>query len=131
MQCTNCGKEVPFTGKVCPYCNHSKTEKKMDIVLATIGVALGVLFGWSTGGGWFGAVVSAVVGLIGSVFVGIWWRGRESKKQAEPRATEPRPAPRESAGTADRLAHLDELKKKGLISDVEYDKKRQEVLSSI
>jgi hypothetical protein len=28
MQCSNCGKDIPFTGKVCPYCHADKSEDK-------------------------------------------------------------------------------------------------------
>lgn len=30
IQCTNCGKFIPYAGNVCPYCNADKAQDKAD-----------------------------------------------------------------------------------------------------
>lgn len=48
MKCSNCGKEIPFSGRVCPYC---RADKSGDQVLHAMAI----------GGGIIGAIVAFVV----------------------------------------------------------------------
>ena len=46
MLCSNCGKDTPFVGKVCPWCHHNNKENyqlifAMVCISAVIGVVLG------------------------------------------------------------------------------------------
>lgn len=42
MLCSNCGKDIPYTGKVCPYC---KVDKTGDRETQTIGIGVGFTAG--------------------------------------------------------------------------------------
>jgi hypothetical protein len=70
--CSNCGKNVPYIGNVCPYCNadKSKDKKSADTMTSYVGAAFfGAIFGAilgyqvSPGGLCFGAFLGPVVGL--------------------------------------------------------------------
>ena len=45
MKCSNCGKQIPFGGRVCPYCHAKKSGDKLSTLLATI-IVLGIV-GWA------------------------------------------------------------------------------------
>ncbi|WP_170929137.1 hypothetical protein [Mycobacterium paraense] len=66
MRCSNCGKDVPFAGKVCPYCHVDKTSDQQKQVL-------GIFFGFIGGAlGWFiHGVIAALIGLVIGVIVGL------------------------------------------------------------
>lgn len=69
MLCSNCGKDIPFVGNVCPYCHHNKSGDKQltawtvffSIVGAGIGIYLygcvGLIVGFIAGG-----IVGAICG---------------------------------------------------------------------
>ena len=42
MRCSNCGKDVPFIGNVCPYCHadKSKDQARETIIALYVGVPL-------------------------------------------------------------------------------------------
>jgi hypothetical protein len=61
MRCSNCGKDIPFTGKVCPWCH---TDKSGDQQKYAFGIAFGIVGGVS---GWL--IHGIGIALIG-VFVG-------------------------------------------------------------
>jgi len=67
MKCSSCGKNVPFTGTVCPWCNADKTRDQ--------GVfALGMLFGMAGMGlgFWLGpACVGPILGMLGGTITGM------------------------------------------------------------
>lgn len=63
MKCSNCGKEIPFTGKVCPFCNVDKSaDKKLQVLVTVFGTG-GAIAGYNLLGFW-GAVGGFVVGSI-------------------------------------------------------------------
>lgn len=69
MRCSNCGKDVPFTGNVCPYCKADKSKDQFGTMLS---VPLG-LGGLALGGytlGFWGGAVGFVVGVIGAIVLG-------------------------------------------------------------
>lgn len=70
--CQNCGKTVPFTGTVCPWCNADKSTAKTVKVCALIcGLLLAIVFGFTFGGllapfvgGALGGVLGSAVGIV-------------------------------------------------------------------
>lgn len=48
MLCKNCGKDVPYAGKICPYCHTDKGEsKKLDtkvVLLLLVGFSVSAIF---------------------------------------------------------------------------------------
>ncbi|ORV65307.1 hypothetical protein AWC03_02870 [Mycobacterium europaeum] len=66
MRCSNCGKDVPFAGKVCPYCHADKSSDQQKQVF-------GVFFGLVGGAlGWFiHGILAALIGLFVGVIVGL------------------------------------------------------------
>ena len=47
MHCSNCGKEIPYTGKVCPYCNTEKSgDKTVSAALWVGGIPGGIIGGF-------------------------------------------------------------------------------------
>jgi outer membrane lipoprotein SlyB len=67
MQCSNCGKTIPFAGKVCPFCHVEKSGDQRRYAYAvlgavTCGAAGGFVFGlWGIVGG---LVVGAISGSV-------------------------------------------------------------------
>lgn len=69
MRCSNCGKEIPFAGNVCPYCHIDKSGDQRTHLLALVGgvggaIGGGLIFGfWGVLGGLFvGALAATVAG---------------------------------------------------------------------
>ncbi len=46
MRCSNCGKDVPFVGNVCNWCNANKQGDQMVYVASVVGIILGGLIGF-------------------------------------------------------------------------------------
>ncbi|HZT41226.1 MAG TPA: hypothetical protein VFA07_03510 [Chthonomonadaceae bacterium] len=71
MRCSNCGKDIPFSGTVCPYCKANKQGDQIGWALANV---LGFVFGiigafigdaiWGFGGGVAGFIVGFITGVI-------------------------------------------------------------------
>lgn len=72
MRCSNCGKDVPFAGRVCPYCRADKSDDKALYAVATVCMVTGGVLGWVTTGGVFLSIVTAVLSsCLGAIGVGI------------------------------------------------------------
>ena len=78
MQCSNCGKEIPFTGNVCPHC-HANKERDQQVYATMMGlfflIALpgGIVYIFGSGNCTVASVsltlallVSAIVGAVGT-----------------------------------------------------------------
>jgi hypothetical protein len=67
MLCSNCGKDVPFAGNVCPYCHANKSEDQQKQVFGILFGMVGGALGWlihGIGAALIGLFVGMVVGLI-------------------------------------------------------------------
>ncbi|CAM3399193.1 hypothetical protein BST27_29225 [Mycobacterium intermedium] len=66
MRCSNCGKDIPFSGNVCPWCNADKsgdqTNQVFMILFGLIGGGLGYAVGGPVGG-FIGVLIGGFVGL--------------------------------------------------------------------
>lgn len=78
MLCSNCGKDVPFVGNVCPWC---KKDKSMDQVRHALAIVAGAgcayigakLFGgWGIVGGFFAGGLGAGTKGIAFALDGAW-----------------------------------------------------------
>jgi hypothetical protein len=66
MRCSNCGKDVPFGGKVCPYCHADKSGDQQTQVFGIIFGMIGGAVGWAIHG-----ILAAFIGLFVGVIVGM------------------------------------------------------------
>jgi hypothetical protein len=71
MRCSNCGKDVPFNGNVCPWCNNDKTADKQTQILGFFFGLVGGALGWLIHG--FGV---ALIGIVIGVLVGMYVASR-------------------------------------------------------
>ena len=64
MDCSNCGKDIPYSGKVCPYCNADKSEDKFFVTASWIGGVPGVILGCIALKSLWGIPAGFVLGMI-------------------------------------------------------------------
>ncbi|WP_146001624.1 SHOCT domain-containing protein [Sphingobium fuliginis] len=137
MRCSGCGKDIPFAGHVCPYCQRDKSSDQA--AHGCIGVALFI-------GGGLGYAVGGFTGLLtGGIIFGII-AAIASMPQAKKKAKTPpkvvvanlpktAPKPVEKADSnptpEERLMRLDTLRANGIINQQEYDEQRKAIISSL
>lgn len=134
MRCSGCGKEIPFSGKVCPYCHRDKSADQqvhaVVIAITVVCMGLGYLFG-----GFMGMLIGGGIGVVIAVGVTVSSSGKTEAASQPPQvrvAPESTPAPPQQPKTVQqRLAELDMLRKEGLITEAEYSAKRQAILDSL
>ncbi|WP_144400054.1 SHOCT domain-containing protein [Geobacter pickeringii] len=126
MYCSGCGKDIPFAGAVCPYCQRDKSNDQAYTVLAMIlGLGLGYL-GYNIFGFW-GAPGGFVIGVI----IAVVKTGRRATKPPEVNIVNLHEQSPNGISAEDRLVKLQDLRLKGLIDEEEYQKKRQTILNEI
>ena len=64
MQCSNCGKSIPFTGRECPYCYVSKAGNKFGTFLAIVGLFVGLIVGISVYGTPWAVIGCCLAGMV-------------------------------------------------------------------
>ncbi len=126
MRCSGCGKDIPFNGKVCPYCQRDKSKDQQYTVWAFIlGLGLGYL-GYKVFGVW-GAIVGFVVGCV-IAFVA---SSAGSSKPPDVRVTKERQTEITDTSSEVRLKKLRDLQQKGLIDDDEYTARKKAILDEL
>ncbi len=127
MLCTNCGKDVPFVGKICPYC---KTDKSYDQETTSRSVILGLallamcgFLGWTFTSDIGTTILSGIGGMIAGTALGVFLPTENSKTRLPPTV---RTTPAD--GHADRLKRLKALFDDGYITVAEYQERRSEIL---
>lgn len=126
MRCSGCGKDIPFGGQVCPYCQRDKTKDQQYTVLAFIlGGGLGYL-GYLIFGFW-GAIIGFIVGCV----IAIQISGAGSTKPPEVRITNANPPESIETSSEVRLRKLNDLRQKGLIDDGEFAARRKAILDEL
>lgn len=151
MNCISCGKDIPVTAKICPFC-HRDTKESSDvhggmIMLGLVGAGIGYLFN-----GIIGAFIGSVLlGGVGGAILYIRAQARAGDKPAkvevvgradrsaragarpeeQSRAAAFSPPPTQESVQAKRLATLEELRAKELVTAEEYAKKRQQILDDV
>ena len=141
MTCRGCGTKIPLVGIVCPHCQRDKRAQRAEEDVIAL---------WCICGGILGLVVGLVVGGFGAVFLGIVGGGivggaaclfagasgvpspstppsvRVEAEVAPPLAVQARPMDVEA-----RLAIVQTLRDKGLITEAELSLKRRSILDDV
>jgi hypothetical protein len=124
MRCSGCGKDIPFEGRVCPYCQRDKSQDQaftvVAFILGLIGGAVGYfIFGfWGALGGFFlGVIVAAVVTLGGGT------------KPPEVQVVSQSSPPQIDDSVAIKLAQLKQLHDQGLLTAEEFARKKADILA--
>lgn len=127
MLCSGCGKDIPFNGTVCPYCQRDKSKDQQYTVWAFIlGLGLGWL-GYKLLGVW-GGIGGFVVGCIAAYAM----CSAGNTKAPEVRVLEDKPLPKAAPSTSEtRLTNLKGLLEKGLIDDAEYKARKKAILDEL
>lgn len=104
MLCSNCGKDIPFSGKVCPYCHADKSKDQATTVAAGLGAFVGgsFLFGIVAvaSGDMCTGMIAGIVGVLIGAFVGALVGAAKVKNQqsAEPPQAIPLDDPNQTRG---------------------------------
>lgn len=94
MICSECGKDIPFAGQVCPYCHREKRADQNGQAPALVLGLAGAVLGYFIGEDW-GVIVGLVVGAI----VGFKIGDKESAQASAAQSTVS-PSPTQSANSA-------------------------------
>lgn len=137
MKCSGCGKDVPFSGKVCPFCQRDKDKDQTYFVMGMIlGFPLIAIGYWLFG--FWGFIAGAATG--GMISYSIVRPDNTappsvqivSQAQAAPRLVEVNTDSSKSASTIqDRIVELNKLRDNGLITDEEHKMKKEEIISQL
>lgn len=125
MQCSGCGKSIPFGGSVCPYCHRDKSQDQRYTVAAIVIGGAGAYIGWRVGGFWWAVGGFMLGGLAAALATGV---GRQTKAP-EVRVVEQAGAVPDDV--AARLRKLQDLQAQGLISADEAAERRRQVLGEV
>lgn len=76
MTCSNCGKNIPYTGQVCPFCKVNKTgDKETQTISVGVGFVAGIIaylntnevgqtIGWGIAGLIMGFIFSKILQML-------------------------------------------------------------------
>lgn len=132
MLCSTCGKDIPFAGTICPYCKRDKSGDQQTQIIAVILAALGGYVGYSVSVS--GAVVGFLIGAsLGTIIGMIAQRMHKQPEPPEVRIVDS-PASKPAQPTSDeaaRLAKIGDLRARGLITESEYQMKRDALLRDL
>lgn len=70
MRCSNCGTDIPFEGKVCPWCKVDKTGDQISFSLAMVGAISGGVAGLCIGAITQSYFIWLIVGIAGGTVAG-------------------------------------------------------------
>lgn len=140
MRCSGCGKDVPFGGQVCPYCQRDKSSDQAATVIIGIGLVIGGFLG-NLIAGFTGMIIGGFgLGIIAGV-ISMPGKNHSAKKPPRVRVDEPArniaPSPQKKpSATATntpeaRLLRLDELRNQGLLSNEEHRDQRKAIISML
>jgi hypothetical protein len=137
MRCSGCGKNIPFGGEVCPHCLRDKSRDQSATVIGGLALLAGGFIG-NLVGGFGGMIIGGLV--LGFVAVIATASGKKHTTKAPPRVRlEPPSAPKPpekslpaaSPDPIDRLARLDDLRTRGVITDAEHRKQRDAIIAAL
>lgn len=123
MLCTNCGKDIPMAGNVCPWCLQDKSADKSWTTASYVAVGAAVAGYFLAGVG--GAIAGFVAGFAGYLALS---RTRKAKPPPAPDSSQPTPGSADKS-VADKLAHLKQMHDQGLITAEEFANKKADLLS--
>lgn len=126
MRCSGRGKDIPFTGVVCPYCQRDKRGDQRKRITGVSFRMIGGAVGYFASG--FGAAIGGSIegGIVGAVIAAR--TGAPRTRPPEVRnvgAPEQESVAEEASDDAGRLARLEAPSSRGLISQFEFYAERQ------
>lgn len=136
MLCSNCGKDIPYSGSVCPYCKNNKSEDQSQHILMWLTVPLCC---------WLGFKVIGVIGFFIGIMIGAFIPGLLRMKGETPLITTdtstynryaPPPAPATYAmlnvtSLEERLTRLKQLHTDRLITEEDFLFRKMEILREV
>ncbi len=135
MNCSGCGKDIPFSGHVCPFCQRDKSQDKQSTMAVgcglLIGGGLGYLISGFTGlliGGFVIGTIAAVISAPKAINAGKKAPAVRITKAANERPITAKPG---SPSVEERLRKLDELHTAGIITPDEHATKRKAIIDSL
>lgn len=120
MNCSGCGKDIPFLGEVCPFCQRDKSADKKYSLWCYVCCPIGGWLGYMIIGGW-GILIGLFAGCIAAVYL-----SGAPKKSTPPEVSIAPPASLES-----RLRHLKDLHQKGLLTEEDYQIRKSDILKEV
>lgn len=135
MLCSGCGKDIPFAGQVCPFCQRDKTQDQGNYSVLYIVILVSGGIGYLIGG-FMGFLWGLGVGMVLGVIIVLSSSNTSSQPPAvrvvPPEPDTPSSKHDDDIGTVEkRLTDLEALRSKGLITDEEFQAKRQKVLDQL
>lgn len=70
MYCSNCGKDIPFAGNVCPYCGADKSKDQQAYAALVMGGIGGAIIGWIVSANLIGEPCFGIIGVFPGGFIG-------------------------------------------------------------
>lgn len=136
MRCLSCSKEISASAEICPYCHHATEDSVLAHAAIKLSGVIGVIAGMLLMGGFWGGLKGGFAGLICVGLPLYFWvlatRQKKLKQAATVASAAAVATPTSIAPTLDdALATLERLKERQLISEDEYQAKRQELLRQI
>jgi glutaredoxin len=123
MRCSGCGKDIPFGGSVCPYCQRDKSKDKAYTVAAFVFGSVAGFIGYYIFGFW-GAVFGFIVGCVAAAII----TNSVDSKPPQVEVVNMQTVAKADESIADQLSRLKNLHNKGLLSDDEFSYKKSEIL---
>lgn len=124
MFCSGCGKDIPFNGSVCPYCQRDKSKDQAYMVMAFIFSIIGGAIGYFIFGFW-GVIGGFVLGCIIAAVVTSGGGTKAPEVQLAPASQ----SPEAEDSVATKLAQLKQLHEQGLLTDEEFTNKKADILA--
>lgn len=126
MLCSGCGKDVPFGGSVCPYCQRDKSKDQARSVMSFIFSIVGAVIGYWIFGFW-GVIGGFVIGCFTGLFV---FDGGDAKPP-EVRVAPQTELPQIDQSVEAKLIQLKKLHDQGLLTLEEFANKKAEILARL
>ncbi|CTP89973.1 SHOCT domain-containing protein [Xanthomonas graminis] len=123
MRCSGCGKDIPFNGQVCPYCQRDKSKDQSNTVISFILGLIAGTIGYFIFGFW-GALSGFFLGSIAAAFTTLGGNTKPPEVQVISK-----PAPELTESVAAKLTQLKQLHDQGLLTAEELNSKKADILA--
>lgn len=130
MVCSGCGKDIPFSGAVCPYCHRDKSQDQAAQTLV-LGVAAVVgAIGWFVFGFLGGMACFMVAGVVAALFT-VGMKPKTNTRPPEVRVVSTPEVAQPDGSLAQKLIQLKQLHDQGLLTEQEFATKKAEILARL
>jgi Short C-terminal domain len=124
MQCSGCGKDIPFNGTVCPYCQRDKSKDQAYTLVAFIFGIIGGTIGYLMFGVW-GAISGFILGCIVAAAATLGG----GTKPPEVQVVLPSQVPLTDEKVTAKLTQLRQLYDQGLLTAEEFANKKADIMA--